>query len=50
MTANFGMQCKFGLMSVSTEGCMLSVVDILFVQSELGCNCEGGGVLVLEAC
>ena len=34
----------------STEGCMLSVVYILFVQSELGFNCEGGGVvLVLEA-
>jgi len=27
----------------STEGCMLSVVNILFVQSVLGFNCEGGG-------
>ena len=33
----------------STEGCMLSVVNILFVQSVLGFNCEGGGGLVLEA-
>ena len=27
----------------STEGCMLSVVDILFVESELGFNCVGRG-------
>ena len=26
----------------STEGCMLSVVNILFVQSVLGFNCKGG--------
>ena len=32
----------------STEGCMLSVVDILFVQSKLGFNCEGGGCWFLK--